>query len=111
MQKVTKKGDVVGAKRKALDAAFAQIDKQFGKGSVMLLGQKTSMVVDSISSGSIFVFTRAMNIRTCSNTVCVTASDIFCSEAALRAEPVDHISALKALDGFFGKLTLTAREV
>ncbi|NDD55522.1 DNA recombination/repair protein RecA, partial [bacterium] len=25
---------------KALEVAFAQIDKQFGKGSVMLLGQK-----------------------------------------------------------------------
>lgn len=40
-------------KNKAIEAAFAQIDKQFGKGSVMLLGQKGSLKVEVISSGSI----------------------------------------------------------
>lgn len=42
-------------KRKALDAAFASIDKQFGKGSVMLLGQRPNQQIDVISSGSILV--------------------------------------------------------
>lgn len=40
-------------KNKAIEAAFAQIDKQFGKGSVMLLGQKGSLKVEVVSSGSI----------------------------------------------------------
>lgn len=43
------------AKRTALDVAFAQIDKQFGKGSVMLLGQRGAVGVDAISSGSILI--------------------------------------------------------
>jgi len=42
-------------KRKALDAAFAHIDKQFGKGAVMLLGQRPNQAVDVISTGSILV--------------------------------------------------------
>lgn len=42
-------------KRKALDAAFAHIDKQFGKGAVMLLGQRPNQNVETISSGSILV--------------------------------------------------------
>lgn len=42
-------------KTKALEAAFAQIDKQFGKGSVMLLGQKDSVRVEVIPSGSIII--------------------------------------------------------
>jgi len=42
-------------KAKALEAAFAQIDKQFGKGSVMLLGQKTDLKIETISTGSLLV--------------------------------------------------------
>lgn len=42
-------------KMKALEVAFAQIDKQFGKGSVMLLGQKTDLKVETISTGSILI--------------------------------------------------------
>ena len=37
---------------KALDVALGQIDKQFGKGSVMRMGEKTSMSVESISTGA-----------------------------------------------------------
>ncbi|MEM7730290.1 MAG: recombinase RecA [Pseudomonadota bacterium] len=37
----------------ALDAALSQIDRSFGKGSVMKLGDKTSMDVESISTGSL----------------------------------------------------------
>ena len=40
---------------KALEVAFAQIDKQFGKGSVMLLGQKTDLKLETISTGSILI--------------------------------------------------------
>ncbi len=43
------------AKHKALEVAFAQIDKQFGKGAVMLLGQKTVDGVQTISTGSIMI--------------------------------------------------------
>lgn len=43
------------AKRKVLDATFLQIDKQYGKGSVMLLGQATSVECDAISTGSILI--------------------------------------------------------
>ena len=42
-------------KRKALEIAFAQIDKQFGKGSVMLFGQKAIAKLETISSGSILI--------------------------------------------------------
>ncbi|MFA6526913.1 MAG: recombinase RecA [Candidatus Babeliales bacterium] len=42
-------------KLKALEVAFAQIDKQFGKGSVMLLGQKTDLKLEVVSTGSILI--------------------------------------------------------
>jgi recombination protein RecA len=38
---------------KALDMALAQIDKQFGKGSIMRMGDKTSMGIDVISTGAL----------------------------------------------------------
>lgn len=37
----------------ALEAALSQIDRAFGKGSVMKLGQKQSMDVEEVSTGSI----------------------------------------------------------
>jgi recombination protein RecA len=40
-------------RKKALDAALAQIDKQFGKGSAMKLGQRPVVEVDVIPSGSL----------------------------------------------------------
>ena len=40
-------------RQKALDAALAQIDRAFGKGSAMKLGQKEAMQVESISTGSL----------------------------------------------------------
>lgn len=40
-------------KSAALEAALSQIDRAFGKGSVMKLGQKESMDVASVSTGSI----------------------------------------------------------
>ncbi|HIT71099.1 MAG TPA: recombinase RecA [Candidatus Scatovivens faecipullorum] len=40
-------------KRKALDAAMSQIEKQFGKGSVMKLGDYKSMNIEAISTGAL----------------------------------------------------------
>ena len=40
-------------KNKALEAAISQIDENFGKGSVMKLGQKAALNVESISTGSL----------------------------------------------------------
>lgn len=43
-------------KRKALEVAFSQIDKQYGSGAVMLLGQSgASAKVETISTGSILI--------------------------------------------------------
>ncbi len=43
-------------KRKALEVTFSQIDKQYGNGAVMMLGQSgASSVVDVISTGSILI--------------------------------------------------------
>lgn len=38
-------------KTKALDAAMAQIDRQFGKGAIMRLGDNRTLDIDSISTG------------------------------------------------------------
>jgi recombination protein RecA len=40
-------------RQKALEAALAQIDRAFGKGSAMRLGQKETMQVETISTGSL----------------------------------------------------------
>lgn len=42
-------------KQKALETALAQIEKQFGKGAVMRLGQNAAMKVDAISTGVLSV--------------------------------------------------------
>ncbi len=39
-------------RRKALDMALAQIEKQYGKGTVMRLGENAAMTVDAIPTGS-----------------------------------------------------------
>lgn len=40
-------------KQKALAAALGQIEKQFGKGSIMRLGDNRAMDVETISTGSL----------------------------------------------------------
>ena len=40
-------------KKKALDTAIAQIEKNFGKGTVMRLGDKPEMQIDAIPTGSL----------------------------------------------------------
>ena len=37
----------------ALEAALSQIDRAFGKGSVMKLGQRQNMDIEAISTGSL----------------------------------------------------------
>jgi len=40
-------------KQKALSAALSQIERQFGKGSIMKLGDSTAMDIEAISTGSL----------------------------------------------------------
>ncbi|MBL6785141.1 MAG: recombinase RecA [Rickettsiales bacterium] len=42
-------------KNKALESALAQIERSYGKGSVMKLGQKESVDIEAISTGSISI--------------------------------------------------------
>jgi recombination protein RecA len=43
----------MGDRKQALEAALRQIEKQFGKGSVMRLGENTDMHVETVSSGAL----------------------------------------------------------
>ncbi len=45
-------------KQKALAAALGQIEKQFGKGSIMRLGEDRTMDVETISTGSLSLISR-----------------------------------------------------
>ena len=38
---------------KALDMALVQIDKQFGKGSIMRMGEKATMTIEALSTGAV----------------------------------------------------------
>ena len=40
-------------KQKALDAALSQIERQFGKGTVMRMGDQERVAIPSISTGSL----------------------------------------------------------
>ena len=40
-------------REKALDMALAQIDKQYGKGSIMRMGEKTNMAIEAIPTGAL----------------------------------------------------------
>lgn len=40
-------------RQKALDAALGQIERQFGKGSIMRLGDNQTLDIDSVSTGSL----------------------------------------------------------
>ncbi|MDO4240515.1 recombinase RecA, partial [Micrococcus sp.] len=53
MSKATAAEKATTDREKALDAALAQIDKQFGKGSVMRLGEQTQAPVEVIPTGSV----------------------------------------------------------
>lgn len=53
--KVKKESPELSQKRQALDVVLSQIDKQYGKGSVMMLGATASVEADVISTGSILI--------------------------------------------------------
>ena len=40
-------------REKSLDLALSQIDKQFGKGSIMRMGDKTTMAIEAVSTGAL----------------------------------------------------------
>lgn len=48
-------------KRKALDAAIAQIEKQFGKGAIMRLGETTRLDIEALPTG-IFLLDKALGV-------------------------------------------------
>lgn len=50
---MAKEKDNTANKKKALDLALAQIEKQFGKGAIMRMGESTHLDVESIPSGII----------------------------------------------------------
>src|SRR5258708_17444497 len=47
--------DIRSDRLKAVDTALSQIERQFGKGSIMRLGQRETFAVEAISTGSISV--------------------------------------------------------
>ena len=53
MSKASATEKVATEREKALEAALAQIDKQFGKGSVMRLGERSQAPVEVIPTGSV----------------------------------------------------------
>ena len=52
-QKETKGKDDLANRKKTLELALSQIEKQFGKGSIMKLGGETKLNVESIPTGAI----------------------------------------------------------
>lgn len=54
LKEVTKIEDAA-ARKKALAAAIAQIEKQYGEGTIMLMGAKRDMNVEHISTGSLML--------------------------------------------------------
>ena len=44
-------GNINAEKLKALEAAMGQIEKQFGKGSIMKLGEQSGLNIDAVSTG------------------------------------------------------------
>lgn len=51
----TSVGQQDASKKKALEVTFSQIDKQYGSGAVMLLGQRKANKLETISTGSILI--------------------------------------------------------
>ena len=65
----TKKAAVESAapaadKKKALETAVAQIERTYGKGAIMRLGEGASVAVDTISTGSLSLGPGAGHRRT-----------------------------------------------
>lgn len=54
-KKKTGKDNTADNKKKALELALQQIEKNFGKGAVMRLGENVNMNIDAISTGSLML--------------------------------------------------------
>lgn len=54
-KKTKNKKSEISGKQDVLDATIAQIDKEYGAGSVMLLGKNSKIKIDAISTGSILI--------------------------------------------------------
>lgn len=50
-----KTNTVLDSRKQALEAVFTQVDKQYGRGSIMILGQAPALAVDAIPTGSLLV--------------------------------------------------------
>ena len=53
IKKEFNKNDLISDKQQALQAALTQIEKNFGKGAIMLLGSNQSLDIEAISTGSL----------------------------------------------------------
>src|SRR5688500_6972230 len=53
LQVVSDRNSMDSDKQKALDAALAQIDRAFGKGSAMKLGSREAVQIETVSTGSL----------------------------------------------------------
>ena len=53
MRRMAKEKDPQEQKQKALDTAVSQIEKQYGKGSIMRLGEEKILDIEGISSSSL----------------------------------------------------------
>jgi recombination protein RecA len=51
--KTSTRGGVSGDREKSLETALAQIERQFGRGAIMRLGEETRVPIEVIPSGSI----------------------------------------------------------
>src|SRR5213075_3243004 len=49
----TREGSSTMERDQALDSALGQIEKQFGKGSIMRMGDKPDMEIETVSTGSL----------------------------------------------------------
>ena len=54
-KKVGTEAPDLSVKKKMVEVAFAQIDKQYGNGAVMLLGKSPHIQIEAISTGSILI--------------------------------------------------------
>ena len=50
-------------RKKALDAAMAQIEKQFGQGAVMRLGDQTHIEIETIPTGALRSTDPSLQVR------------------------------------------------
>ena len=53
--RLSQRGNLMDDRRKQILATLAQMDKQFGKGSVLMLGSRATIPVETITTGSIAV--------------------------------------------------------